>query len=91
MIRELIAKLAAKYLGKKIGLQEGTAMDSKKWYQSKGVWTGIVTVIVGAYETTKVALAPQFGWTLPDIPPLAYTILGALGIYSRAVANTKIG
>ena len=64
--------------------------NNKPWYKSKGVITGIVTVLIGAYETIRVTLAPQLGWTIPDIPPIVYTILGALGIYSRVVATTNI-
>lgn len=59
-------------------------MESKKWYLSKGIWTGIVTAVLGLYLT----LAPQFGW--PAIPEYVFVVLGALGIYSRNVAVTAI-
>lgn len=65
-------------------------METKSWWKSKGVITGIVTVIIGTYESVRVLLAPQMGWTLPDIPPLVYTILGALGVYSRVTATSTI-
>jgi hypothetical protein len=90
-LKNWIVKLTVKRLVKKLKLQEGAMDEKKKWYQSKAVLTGIVTVLIGTYETVKVALAPQFGWTLPEIPGIVYTVLGALGIYSRVVAEKKIG
>ena len=89
-MNKLMAKIAGFFLKSKLKLKEGTAMDSKKWYQSKGVWTGVLTVVIGTYEGVRMTLAPQFGWTIPEIPPFVYTILGTLGIYSRVVANSKI-
>lgn len=65
--------------------------ETKPWYKSKAVISGIVTVLFGAYEGVKSSLAPQFGWNLPDIPPLVFTILGALGVWSRVTADKKIG
>jgi hypothetical protein len=59
-------------------------MATKAWYLSKGIWTGIVTALLGAY----LSLAPQFGW--PQIPEFVFAILGALGIYTRATADSKI-
>lgn len=89
-MKGLLIKIIGRFLKNKIRLEEGTAMETKKWYKSKGVWTGVFTVLIGAYEGAKVSLAPQLGWTLPDIPPLLYTLLGALGVYSRVVATEKI-
>lgn len=90
----LIKSLAAKFIGKRIAkeldLKEGPMDDKKKWYQSKGVWTGVVTVLIGAYETAKVTLAPSLGVALPDIPPFLYSVLGAVGVYSRVVANKTV-
>lgn len=59
--------------------------ETKPWYQSKGVWTGVVTVLLAAYG----AAASQFG--LPNTPEWIYVLLGAAGLYSRVTANTKIG
>lgn len=90
-IKEWIIKLVAANAAKKLKLVEGTPMENKKsWYQSKNVWNGIITVIVGAYEMVAVSLAPQFGWTIPPIPPIIFTILGALGIYTRVTATKQI-
>lgn len=59
-------------------------METKPWYVSKGVWTGIVTGVLGVYAT----LALQFHW--PAVPDWIFTILGAMGIYSRVNATTTI-
>jgi hypothetical protein len=81
--------LIGKKVAKELNLQEGK-MDSKKWYQSKGVLTGIVTVIIGLYTSVDVTLAPQLGFDLPSIPEWIFVLLGAIGVYSRTVANTTI-
>lgn len=59
-------------------------MESKKWYLSKTVWSGIVAVIVAAYN----AAASSFGF--PAIPEFVFAVLGAFGIYSRVTATTTI-
>lgn len=56
----------------------------KRWFQSKGIITGVVTVAVAAYASA----AAQFG--LPPIPEWVFMLLGSLGIYSRAVADKRI-
>ena len=60
--------------------------ESKKWYASKTVWATIITVIIGGYIQVDSAL----GGSLPDVPGVAITLLGALGLYGRGVSNTKI-
>jgi hypothetical protein len=90
-LQNLVVKIAARKAAKALDLQEGTPMEnSKPWYKSKGVITGLVTVLISTYEAVKVTVAPQVGWNLPDIPAIAYTILGALGIYSRVAANSTV-
>ena len=59
-------------------------MTDKKWYLSKTIWSGVVAVLVAAYNTA----AGQFG--LPAIPEFVFGILGAFGIYSRATATTVL-
>lgn len=63
-------------------------MDSKKWYQSKAIWAGIVTAVIGAAE----AICQQFGFNLVTNPifGVVTTILGVFGVYSRATATTVI-
>jgi hypothetical protein len=91
MFKNLFARLAGKAIAKKLDLQEGPMDDKKKWFKSKGVWTGIVTVALGAYELARVNLAPQFGWNLPEVPSVVLTVLGTMGVYSRMTADKKIG
>lgn len=91
MFQKLIARIAGLRLAKKLKLEEGQMVENKPWYQSKGVWTGVVTVVSGAYELARVSLAPQFGIELPAIPPVVYTFLGAMGIYARTTATRVIG
>lgn len=57
----------------------------KKWFTSKTVWAGIVAIAIAAYNEA----GKQFG--LPEIPDFVYGILGALGIYGRAVAKERLG
>jgi hypothetical protein len=61
---------------------------SKKWYTSKGVWTGIITIAIGA----ATGIAKLFGMDLNGnaIFGLVLSVLGAIGLYSRVTADTKI-
>ena len=63
-------------------------LKTKAWYQSKGVWAGIITVFLGA----AAGIAKQFGVDLAALPwyPILIGILGALGLYSRVTADTTI-
>ena len=74
-----------KFVGSKLSLKEGPLEDKKKWYQSKTIITSIVTAVIGLY----MSLQPQLGW--PTIPEWIFAILGAIGVYSRVSATTKIG
>ncbi len=64
--------------------------EGKKWWKSKSILNGIVIVLIGTYETIWISLAPQMGWNLPAIPEFLYVVLGAIVIYTRTVADTKI-
>lgn len=66
-------------------------METKKWYQSKGIWTGVVTVVMAVYDVLVPLVPIYFGITLPIIPEWVFVLLGAFGIYSRKTASTKIG
>lgn len=64
------------------------ATETKAWYQSKGMWAGILTIVTAAY----LAAASVFP-ALPSITsylPIVFAVLGALGIYGRIDANGKI-
>ena len=64
----------------------------KKWYESKGVWGGIVAllaVIVGAFG---YAIAPEDTQGLVDALSAIGGAVGAiLAIYGRVKAKDKIG
>ena len=82
-----IPSFVLKWIGKgvkdKLDLQEGF-MDSKPWYQSKTIWAGVVTGIIGIYNS----IATAKGW--PPVPDWVYSILAGMGVYSRASATTTI-
>ena len=79
--------LIGKKIAKVVNLQEGN-MDTKKWYQSRNVWTGVVTVLIGLYTSVDVSLGTSLGFDLPNIPEFVFVILGTLGVYTR-VTTTK--
>lgn len=90
-IPNFVYTLMGKIAGSKLNLKEDSKMeDSKKWYQSKSIWTSVVTALIGVYAIVQTTLAPTFGWKLPDIPEGILAFLGALGVYSRAVATKAI-
>ena len=89
-LKKIALKIAAKKAAKALDLTEGPMDETKKWWKSKTVLTGIVTVLVGTYESIAVSVAPDMGWNLPAIPPMVFTVLGAIGIYTRAVAKTTL-
>ena len=61
---------------------------SKPWYSSKTIWCAIVTAVIGAAQ----AICMQFGFNLlaNPIAGIVLTVLGAVGVYSRATATTTI-
>ena len=89
-LKNLIVKKAAKEVSEKLDLKEGPMEEGKPWYKSKGVITGITAVLLGTYEMVRLNLAPQFGWHVPEIPPVIFTFLGAVGVYSRVTADKVI-
>lgn len=84
-IPDFILKFFGRKIANKLNLQEGPMDSTKKWYQSRNIWTGIVTAAMGAYVT----LVPVFH--LPAVPEWVFTILGAVGVYTRVVADKQIG
>lgn len=90
-VKDWLVVQIAKVAGRNLKLEEGPMTDSKAWYKSKGVINGILIVAFGVYDLLRANLAPQVGWNLPEIPPIVFTILGALGIYARATATKVIG
>ena len=60
-------------------------MDKKKWYASRTVWVGIISVGIATYNSASV----QFG--LPPIPDVVYALLGVLGVYTRVTTTKVVG
>jgi hypothetical protein len=88
----LFAKIAGKAVAGKLDLKEDKEMgDTKKWYLSKNVWTGVATFLIGAYSLFQASVGPTVGVNLPVIPEWVFAFLGALGIYTRVIADKKIG
>jgi len=65
-------------------------MENKKWYESKTIWSGIISIVIAIYNTVQPLLSQFFGINLPVIPDWIYTVLGSLGIYGRITANKEI-
>lgn len=60
-------------------------METKKWYKSKGVWSGAFVILIALYN-----IAIKLGAPFNPLWEEVYIILGGLGIYSRKVAKTKL-
>lgn len=80
-----VLKLIGHKIADDLNLQEDSKMGTKPWYQSKTIWATFVTALIGVYN----AVGGVKG--LPPIPDWVFTLLGAIGLYSRATADTKIG
>ena len=89
--KNFLARLAAKQVAKELKLEDGKMEDNKKWYKSKTILSGIVAVLVAVYNAVGANLPPELGWNLPAIPEWVFAFLGALGVYGRLKADTKIG
>jgi hypothetical protein len=85
-----IYNLVGKFIAGKLKLEEGKPMETKPWYKSKTVWSDIITILVGVYTAAQSGLAADLGHTLPVIPSWIFAILGGIGIYGRASADTSL-
>lgn len=86
-----IASLIGKYLKGKVKLEDGAMDGTKSKWKSKGVWTGIVTALIGVYAIVSTVVMPAFGHApLPPIPDWILTLLGTLGVYSRLTASKEL-
>jgi hypothetical protein len=87
-----MAKIAGWFASKEIKLEDGKMDSTKSWFKSKGVWTAVVTIVIGLYSLVSATLMPAIGHApLPAIPEWVFTFLGALGLYSRVTATKTIG
>lgn len=85
-IPDFVVKMFGRNVAAKLNLQEG-AMPTKPWYQSKTIWSDVVTIllaILGFVDKTwtggHIVSSPFYS--------MALTFLGAMGIYTRANATT---
>lgn len=85
-----IYQLLGKFAGSKLKLQEGLPVDGKPWYKSKTILSDVVTILVVAYGAAASGLSVHLGHPLPPIPEWVFAILGGIGIYGRASAETQI-
>jgi hypothetical protein len=90
IFKNFFARLAGKKAAKSLKLKEGPVTNTKQWYRSRNVWTGIITVLIGLYSGIQSSVGPEVGWSLPAIPEWIFAFLGALGIYTRVTASKTI-
>jgi len=66
----------------------GKKVLTKKWYQSKAVWGGIIATALGILQL----IDQNFGTHLANtqIVSVIISLAGALGIYGRVKADKRI-
>lgn len=80
-----------RFIGRRVAnkLKLGENMDgSKPWYKSATIWSDVCTVLISI-----VALVDKdFGThiTVNHYYQIAMTLLGAMGLYGRATADTTL-
>lgn len=84
LIPDFILRILGRKIADKLDLQEDRNMETKNWYQSKGIWTAIIGGLVGVYGAIST-IHP-----LPPIPQWVMTLLASMGLYSLRTADTKI-
>lgn len=83
---EFILKLIGKNIAGKLDIKEDSKMDGvKSWYKSKTILSAITVALIGIYNAVGTVK------NLPPVPDWVFTILGAIGIYTRVGATDKIG
>lgn len=60
-------------------------MEDKKWYQSKTVWTAIISAVLGAVQPISTAIGHPV-----VIPSWVFELLGGMGLYALRTANSQI-
>ena len=88
MFKNLLGKIAGKFIANKIQLEDGP-VETKKWWKSKTIWAGVYVILRTAYDNTRELLYPG----LPAIPPIVDTIVGTIAgaqvLRSRVSAPTN--
>jgi len=79
-------KIAGNKLQKRWAKMEAeTPVDQKKWYQSKTLWTAVVTAILGAVQPVSASLGHPV-----EVPMWVYSFLGAFGLYGLRTGDKTI-
>jgi hypothetical protein len=90
MFEKFFAQIAGKYVAKKLDLKEGDEMDTtKKWYQSKTMWSDLTTILVAAVGFADVHFADGKIATNPAYQ-VVLAALGAMGLDGRRNADANI-
>lgn len=65
--------------------------EGKSWYQSKGVWGGVVAVVAGAAGLLGMAISPEDQELIVQgAMAIGSAIGGLLSVYGRITAADKI-
>jgi hypothetical protein len=80
-----VYRFAGKEIASKLDLKEGTIMDTKKWYQSKTIWTAILGVVLGAIQPISTA----FGHPI-TVPQWVLEVLAGMGLYGLRTGDQPI-
>lgn len=67
-------------------------METKKWWESKTVWGGIVAVLAGGAGLFGVSLAAEDKvYVIDALTAIASAVGGLLAVYGRVKADKKVG
>ena len=64
-------------------------MDTKKWYQSKTVWSDVLTFVMALVPVVDGLYGTHISSNV--LYSLALSWLAGIGIHGRLTANSKIG
>lgn len=68
--------------------------QTKPWWASTTIWANLVTAVLGVLVAAGVVsqeLSNSLGMNLETLLGVAFTLLGGLGVYTRATATKQIG
>ena len=84
-LKTFLMKIILRRTIEKLNLQEGTVMETKKWFKSKTLWCALVTSILGAVQPMSTALGHPI-----SIPPWVLEVLGGLGLWGLRTGDKPI-
>lgn len=66
--------------------------ETKPWYASRAIWGAVVGIASSAYLLTGHTVAPEIQSAAADLlAQLASIVGGALALYGRVKADSRIG